>query len=151
MGTIDSFERQEIIQVMRRVESGYSDWSDAEINNQIDAIYQCGYEWIKDKGFRHKVGDVNLFVRGLHIYSPERIHTTYKNVWSKDFYRIKARLYSKKTFKSLFYSIPAIIVSFFFRIEVTYLVIIISLPFFTYYYYKYSFYLKKHKRQNPLD
>lgn len=152
METTDSLKRQEIIQVMRRIEPNYCYWTDYEINEQIDAIYECGYEWIENKGFLHKVGKVYLLIPNLHTYSSSMIHETYQNVWSKDFDRVLATKYLKKLFRTFFYLIIMVIIyPFFFRIEVTYLVIIMSLPFFTYYYYKYYFYLKKHKLQNRLD
>jgi hypothetical protein len=75
-----------MVYVLKSIEPGYSSWNDAEIAEQIKAILKCGYKWEEQKGlvgFKHSKTGLYLKIDGLHIFSPEDIEKTYREVWSK--------------------------------------------------------------------
>ena len=81
---------EHIIYVLREIDSGYNNWNDEKIKNQIKAIQECGYEWFERRGkvgFKHKKTGLYLLIEGainnLSYYSPEEIKRVYKEVWSK--------------------------------------------------------------------
>lgn len=87
-------DNQLIIETLKQVEPGYNTWEDSDIEKQIEAINECGYEWFEQDGkvgFKHSQSGIYLKTEGLHYYSPEQIKKTYEDVWSKDFDKIKTR------------------------------------------------------------
>lgn len=102
---------------MREIEPNYNDWSNQEINKQIDAILECGYEWVEDKkgyGFRHRESKVYLNIPKLNFYSPEQITNTYERVWSKGFNAVKAKGFLSKTLKAFGVLIMTLVIGFIF-------------------------------------
>jgi len=85
LGSKDSIKN--IIHVLKTVEPGYNSWEDKEIEDQIKAIWECGYKWFEKKGkvgFKHSKTGLYLKIAGLHTYKPEDIKKVYNEVWSKD-------------------------------------------------------------------
>ncbi len=87
-------DNQLIIETLKKVETGYNAWDDSDIEKQIKAIYDCGYEWFEQEGrvgFKHSQSGIFLKTEGFHYYSPEQIKKTYEDVWSKDFGNVRKR------------------------------------------------------------
>lgn len=85
---------QLIIETLKVVETGYKTWDDSDINKQIEAIYDCGYEWFEKDGkvgFKHSQSGLYLKTEGLHYYSPEQIKKTYEDIWSKNIDKVRIR------------------------------------------------------------
>ena len=77
----------QITSALRNYNPAYKKISDSEISDQLDAIFQCGYEWIESEnsfGFYHPNSKMYLKIAGLQYYSPEAIIKAYNEVWSKD-------------------------------------------------------------------
>lgn len=99
---------ENIINSMREIEPNYNDWSNQDINNQIDAILEGGQEWVEDNngcGFKHKEFNIYLNIPNLNFYSPEQIKDTYKRVWSKNFDGVKASGYLSKSIGLLIHAL----------------------------------------------
>ena len=76
-----------MMHVLKTIEPGYSDWEDEEIEKQIKAIQECGYEWFEQKGrvgFKHTKTGLYLRIEGLQFYKPEDIKRVYEEVWSME-------------------------------------------------------------------
>ncbi len=56
-------DNQSIIETLKKVEEGYNSWDDSDIENQIEAINECGYEWFEEDGrvgFKHSQSGIYL-------------------------------------------------------------------------------------------
>lgn len=132
---------EEIIELMRQIEPNYNYWTDSEIQNQLNVIYECGYEWVGNGergGFKHKDSGVYLKIEGLNYFPPEKLKETYENVWAKDFEGVKAKTHLGKVFKSLLLFITVLLISLiFYSTPVTIIIIPIFLIYIGYHYFKY--------------
>ncbi len=87
-------EIKQVILKMREIEPNYKFWNEKEIENQIEAIFKCGYECVEDSErihFIHKPEMVSLDIEGLDKYTPENIVSTFNSVWSKGFKHVHLR------------------------------------------------------------
>ena len=75
-------ENQEIIDKLKSIEKGYHSLSDKEINEQIEAIFECDYEWT-GSSFKNKKTSIYLKIEGLNFYTPDEIRLAYERTWSK--------------------------------------------------------------------
>ena len=76
-------KNQEIIDELKSFERGYNRLTDDEINKQIEAIFECDYEWSSNVGFINKKTNLKLNIQGLHVYTPNMIRESYERTWSK--------------------------------------------------------------------
>ena len=137
-----------IIALMKQGEPQYENWTDESIREQLDAIYECGYEWFEENnkfGFKHKESGLYLKISGLSFYPPEKFKKTYEEVWSKDRGNSKARLYFGKTLKGILFLILGIIVSFFIKKEYSIILNLSILTYITYNLIKFKSHKKKQK------
>ena len=139
--------RENIIAIMKDIEPRYNDWSDVEINEQIDAIKECGYEWSyshKGVGFKHKDSGVYLNIPNLNFYKGDKLKETYERVWSKDFEGVKSRGDFNKSIKGFFVLILTLIFGFIF-LKPTHAIILngIVLTYVLYNYLKFKNYRKQ--------
>ena len=109
-------DNQLIIGTLKQVEPGYNTWDDSDIEKQIQAINECGYDWFEQDGrvgFKHSQSGIYLKTEGLHYYSPEQIKKTYEDVWSKDVDNVRPRdernKYLTKFIKSLLFTLLSLI------------------------------------------
>jgi hypothetical protein len=139
--------RENIIAIMKDIEPKYNNWSDTEINKQIDVIFECGYEW-KDTynaaSFKHKESGVHLKIQNLNFYKPEKLRETYNNVWSKDFEGVKAKGNLSNSLKGLLVLILTLIFGFIFlKTEHALIINGIVLIYVLYNYIKFKNYRKR--------
>jgi hypothetical protein len=144
--------REDIIILMKEIEPNYKEWSIEEINNQIDAILDCGYEWVSNGsncGFKHKESNVYLNIPGLNFYSPRQIKETYRRTWSKDFNGVKARRHLSETIKGFGILVLTLIVGFIF-LSANHALIIngIILTYILFNYAQYRIFSKKNRVEN---
>jgi hypothetical protein len=141
----DDEELKDIFYHMKRVEPAFNYWSENELNNLTQAIYKCGYIWErqdKDVGFFHPKNELILNFKGLHLYSPDSILSTYESIWSKDnIEKKKNKQLRMKRFKSFWIWIFSFLLLFF--IDIKYACSIIFLLFVRFIYYSLSSSLDK--------
>ena len=75
-------EIEEIIEQMKIIEPRYDLWTSEEMKGQIEAIFECDYEWVGSQ-FKNKETGLYLNVPGLNTYTAEGIKITYESIWSK--------------------------------------------------------------------
>jgi hypothetical protein len=143
--------KEDVISFMRTVEPNYNEWSDIEILEQIKALDECGYEWVRKGGrggFKHRDSGVYLKIRGLNYYPPEKLKETYRNVWSEDFEGVIARTHLTKVFRSILLFIPSsIIILILYSFRVTIPILALFIIYISYHYYKYRRYIKVNQRR----
>lgn len=107
--------KSQIINRLKEIEPRYSEWNDNEIENQIEKIFECGYEWDNDnsKFFNKEIG-MYLKVEGLNLFKPEDINDFYERVWSKERPKSEQKVKSSKRGCLLFLIVSVI---YYFLIE----------------------------------
>ena len=130
---------------MKRIEPAFNNWSEKELRQLTQAVYECGYTWTrqdKDVGFFHPKNELILNFKGLHYYTPESIVKTYHTTWSKDSVEKKMRGELRvKSFKSFWLWIFSFSLLFF--IEIKYAAFIIFPLFMRFMYYTVKSYRNK--------